>query len=178
MQHPAHDAAVHWHRPRKHSTPGSQAGPLPQRHSPPTQLSAPIARVHGGPRPHAQRPSAPHESAEAESQSVHALPPTPHADALVMVMQVPWLVQQPVHESQPDIGVVSCTVTGCSTPFFTVTRARPAPTTAPEERPSTKTSTVCLSSESGSSTRTVEVLGNASPARSGLTTGANTSSVS
>ena len=29
MQQPEHEAAVHWQSPRRHSTPGAQAGPLP-----------------------------------------------------------------------------------------------------------------------------------------------------
>ncbi len=167
---------MHWQSRPRHSTPGSHAGPSPHLHSlPGAQLSAPIARVHAGPEPQAQRPSAPHESA-VPSQPTQALPLIPH-DATLGLMHVPPL-QQPAHESQPDIGAASVTVTCDSALFFTVTRARPSATTAPEERPSTKISTVSLSSESSSSTRTDEVLGSGSPAASGRSVGASTSAVS
>ena len=172
MQQPAHEAAVHWQRPRRHSTPGSHAGPVPHWHSPVAalHLSAPMAAVHGGLRPQAQRPSPPHESVMPEGQVVHAAPPAPHADAFGEVMQVPF-EQHPVHPTHPDIGASSLTVTARSRPFATTTCAAPAPTSAPPRRPSTRISTFCPSSVSASSTRTVEVLGSGLPAASGRSVG-------
>jgi hypothetical protein len=110
------------------------------------------------------------------SHPTQTLPLIPQA-ATLGVRQLPPL-QQPEHESQPDIGAASVTVTTASAFFFTVTRARPSATTAPEARPSTKISTVSLSSESLRSTRTDEVLGSGSPAASGRRVGASTSALS
>lgn len=154
MQQPeGHEAAVHWHRRFRHSTPGSHAGPLPQRHSPLTQVSAPMASVHAGPVPHPQRPSAPQVSVVI---SGHDLQAGPHNETFSM-RQTP-LEQQPRQPSQPDIGALSTTVTGFSELLATTTNAEPWLTLAPAISPPTRTSTVRLSRESGSSTRTVVVL--------------------
>ena len=172
-QQPAHEAAVHWQVRCRHSRPGSQAPPRPHWHWPLTQWSAPVASEQGGPDPHAQRPSAPHESAVAGSQVVHWPPAVPQSETLGD-RHTPAAVQQPVQLSQPDIGSARMTVTAVSSPLTTPTCARPWATTAPPPRPSTKISRVCWSSASASNTRTDEVLGNAAPALSGRELGPNT----
>lgn len=144
MQQPdGQEAAVHWQRPRRHSTPGSHAGPVPHRHSPVrgSHLSAPMAAVQGGPTPQAQRPPKPQVLVVRASHVTQAAPALPQANALGVVTQVPF-EQQPRQSSQPDIGAERETVTGRSAPSTTATRARPWPTTAPARRPSTKISSV------------------------------------
>lgn len=173
MQHPEHEAAVHWQSPRRHSTPGSQAAPAPHAQPPPSalQLSAPMAALQGGPPAHPHRPLLSQPSVVSASHERHEPPPAPHDAALGEVMHRPVSLTQPL---QPDIGAARMTVTGRSTPFTTTTRAAPSPTTAPPEVPWTEISTECWSSVSESSTRTDEVLGSGPEAVSGRSAGPKT----
>jgi hypothetical protein len=131
-----------------------------------------MASEQGGPLPHAHRPSAPQESAERGSHAVHAPPPAPQA-ATLAVRQAPVALQQPAHAAQPAIGSPSTTVTKRSRPRLTTTRDAPSPTSAPLRKPSTFTSSVWLSSASGSSTRTEVVAASNSPGVSGRNAGPN-----